>query len=428
MEENTNTNHSEPVNPIVNKDKEIGQKISKRRWRSRLTCFSGCLVILMILIVVGTGIFVWANGSLKRFVCSNSLKDSFIYKEVNCSDSTTDTPKSTFEQGKTLELDTSNLNTQEELITKVVEETSESIVTIVATSPVDPNAFESGNLEGSKQNIGSGFVVRSDGVIVTNSHVVDNASLEYSVIIGNDKNTVPVDKVYLDRGNDIAILKVNKNDLQALKLGDSDKLKRGNMVIAIGSPLGDLTGTVTSGIVSGLNRDVNAGSTFGTTGKKYQGVIQTDAPINPGNSGGPLFNSKAEVIGINFATTSGADNISFALPINRLKVKLSEFAEKGKLLEPFIGVSFTQRTYYLKDTTLNGALITLIQVGSPSDKAGLKKGDVVTKANGKSLETESFLEIIQGTPVGSTLNLEVWRKGVTQNISIPVGDRSDYDK
>ncbi|MEI6886749.1 MAG: trypsin-like peptidase domain-containing protein [bacterium] len=407
---------------------EQAPKKNKVLW----TCVTTCFFLVILTVCAGSLGFLVVNGSAKNLVCKNSLSDSYLYQKLNCS-----TPglsslnlNPTFSQGKTIEsIDPSKYTTQEELITKIVDQATPSVVTVVAVSPSDPAAFSNG-VDGQSQNIGSGFVVREDGLIITNSHVVSDETVQYSVIIGTEKNSIPVKQIFRDSANDVAILKVDKTGLPAIKLGDSDTVKRGNTAIAIGSPLGDLTGTVTSGIISGLNRDVTAGSgdMFSQSSKKYQGVIQIDAPINPGNSGGPLLNSKAEVIGVNFATTSGADSISFALPINRIKAKLTEFQINGKLLEPYIGIGFSQRTFYLKDSVLTGALVSQVQVNSPASVAGIQNGDLILSVDGKSLENASLLDIIQTSKVGSDLKLEIWRKAEKINISVKVGDKSSVVK
>ncbi|MEI6462845.1 MAG: trypsin-like peptidase domain-containing protein [bacterium] len=404
-----------------------------KKGRFLWTCISTCFFLIVLSLCAGSLGFLIVNGTAKNFICKNSLSDSYLYQKLDCTGSglSSQNTSTTFSQGKTIDsIDPSKFPTQEELITKIVDQATPSVVTVVAVTPSDPTSFSNGNVDGQSQNIGSGFVVREDGLIITNSHVVSDETVQYSVIIGTDKNTIPVKQIFRDSVNDIAILKVDKTGLPALKLGDSDTVKRGNTAIAIGSPLGDLTGTVTSGIISGLNRDVSAssGGMFGGTTKNYQGVIQIDAPINPGNSGGPLLNSKAEVIGVNFATTSGADSISFALPINRIKTKLAEFQANGKLLEPYIGIGFSQRTFYLKDSALTGALVSQVQTNSPASEAGIQNGDLILSVDGKSLETASLLDIIQTSKVGAELKLEIWRKAAKINISVKVGDKSSVTK
>lgn len=175
----------------------------------------------------------------------------------------------------------------------------------------------------NEQNIGSGFVVRGDGLIITNKHVVSDETAKYSVI-ANDKKEYPVAQIYRDPVNDLALLKISVSSLRALTLGDSTNLSLGQTVIAIGTPLGDFTNSVTSGIVSGLGRGITAGSRYEGYVEKLDNVIQTDAPINPGNSGGPLLNTNGEVIGINTAVATQGQNIGFAIPVNVIKTLLAK--------------------------------------------------------------------------------------------------------
>ncbi|MEI7603790.1 MAG: trypsin-like peptidase domain-containing protein [bacterium] len=420
----------QPLNIVNNQSAPIDQPIiqpqakivnHKPRKKKKLAIFSTFVILLLISSLLIT--FFWLNGGWKNLICKFSTQDSFFYEKVNCS--TTASTNTNLDQGKTVPtIDKSKFGSQEELITTIVNNSLKSVVTVAASTALDPTDFENGIQSSGNQNIGSGFIVREDGIIITNSHVVGDTTLDYSIIMNGEKNPIPAKNIYRDTSSDIAIIVIDKKALPALKLGDSDSIKIGSTTIAIGSPLGDLTGSVTSGIVSGLNRDVTAGSSSGSSQERIQGVIQTDAAVNPGNSGGPLLNSNGEVIGINFATTQGAENISFAIPINRVKTKLEEFNKNGRLLQPYIGIAFTQRTYYLKDGVMTGALISQVQTGSPADKAGLKKGDLVLKINDKSMETESLQNIIQTSKVGDELSLNVWRSGTKLDLKVVVGDKS----
>ena len=179
----------------------------------------------------------------------------------------------------------------------------------------------------NEQNIGSGFIVRADGLILTNKHVVSDETSKYFVIT-NDKKEYPITQVYRDPANDLALLKIEPPAggpvLKPLALGDSSSLQLGQTVIAIGTPLGEFTNTVTSGIVSGLGRGITAGSRYEGYVEKLDNIIQTDAAINPGNSGGPLLNSNGEVIGINTAVAQQGQNIGFAIPVSVIKTLLAK--------------------------------------------------------------------------------------------------------
>lgn len=216
----------------------------------------------------------------------------------------------------------------EETITKSVNEALPSVVTIKISQTINRYSIEfdpfnpfspfrrvpRGSSQ-SEQNIGSGFIVKANGVIVTNKHVVSDENASYSIIT-NDNKEYSVKRIYRDPSNDLAILQVDVSNLKPLKLGESSNLKLGQTVIAIGTPLGEFTNTVTTGVISGLGRGITAGSVYEGYVEKLDDVIQTDAAINPGNSGGPLLNSSGEVIGINTAVAQQGQNIGFAIPVD----------------------------------------------------------------------------------------------------------------
>jgi len=214
-------------------------------------------------------------------------------------------------------------------------------------------------------------------------------------------------------------------ELKEIALGNSTNLLVGQTVIAIGTPLGEYSGSVTSGIISGLNRSVTASSGwFGSTTKSYEGVIQTDAAVNPGNSGGPLINSQGEVIGINFATTSGADNISFAIPINKVKVRLEEYRTYGKFIKPYLGVTYQMVTEYealYYSDVVPGALVVRIDPLAPAYKAGIRRGDIITKF-GEEKVTLALGELIQKHKVGEEVKVEVSRGGKDMKFTVTLGE------
>ncbi len=391
----------------------------------KIFCFSGLFTILF-LCCFAVGAFLWAGGWVKKGVCSVVLDDSVIWRRFNCGKFSNEKESSTFtiNQGDNvidIKIPKDGYST-EELITSIIEQASPGVVTIsVSTFGFD---FEKGYIEEGR-GIGSGFIVDSNGLIITNQHVVSDENADYNVLLPDEKDPIPVEKIYRDKTNDIAIIKVNKINLPALKLGDSDKLKRGNLVIAIGNPFGDLTGTATVGYVTGLNRDVTAGSGFFGSVTHYEGVIQTDAAINPGNSGGPLLNSSGEVIGINFATTQGADNISFAIPINRLKARLELFEKEGRFPQPYIGIAYTNRTVFLKKGIISGAVVVGVEKDSPAYKAGVKKGDIILKVNDYDMSSHDLGSIVQSSEVGDKLSLKIFRNGETIEIVVEVGDKGD---
>lgn len=315
---------------------------------------------------------------------------------------------------------------EESVITEVVENSLPSVVTIGITTTrssieLDPfNPFspfrESKDAEEIQQNIGSGFIVSEDGLIITNKHVVLDTEAQYSVIT-NDQEEYQVEQIYRDPLNDLAILKIEAQNLKPLPLGDSDNLKLGQMAIAIGTPLGEFQNTVTAGIISGIGRGITAGSAFEGFVEKLDNVIQTDAAISPGNSGGPLLNSQGEAIGVNTAVAASGQNIGFAIPIEVVKTLIDEFEKRGGTFErPYIGVRYQmvdRRTALLNDV-VEGAYVESVVEGSPADKAGIQEDDIIMSIDGTRLDgedDESLARIILDNNIGDTVTVQVWRDG-----------------
>lgn len=301
--------------------------------------------------------------------------------------------------------------TEESVIIDVVEKTKNAVVSIA----LETNGTNKSN------KIGTGFVVDKNGLIITNQHVVSLPNQKY-IVITTEGKTYEVKDIHIDDSNDIALLKVDATDLSSLELGDATKLKVGQLVIAIGTPLGQYAGSVTTGVISGLNRSVttSSGSFWSQTSKQYEDVIQTDAAINPGNSGGPLLDSSARVIGVNFATTSSADNISFALPINRVGTRLEEYRKYGKFLRPYLGVEYNTLTEYdalYYKNVVPGAVIVRVVSGSPASKGGIKKDDIITKF-GEDKVVNALSDYIQKHKVGEEVVVEVWRDGKTVTLKV----------
>ena len=281
-------------------------------------------------------------------------------------------------------VETKEVVQEESQVVDVVEKVSPAVVSIVIKT-VDFSVFSGPSL--AESGIGTGFIVDKNGLIVTNSHVVDNDAGDYSVIL-KDGTTYPVEKIHLDTQNDFAILEISARDLPTVDFGDSDALKVGQKAIAIGNALGQFQNTVTVGVVSGLGRSITAFGPFGDE-KTYSSVIQTDAAINPGNSGGPLLNISGQVIGINVATSSRAENVSFAIPVNDLKPVLESFIENGRIVKPYLGVSYVMISKEIAELRNfpEGAYVTGIVKDSPAEKVGLKRGDIITKFGDSALGT-----------------------------------------
>lgn len=334
--------------------------------------------------------------------------------------------------------------TEESVVISTVKNYAPSVVTVAeqvdqsasAVNPFDsgPFSFFGQTIPGQgqsqpqgPQNIGSGFIVSSDGMIVTNKHVVADTSGKYQIITSNDKKYT-VQKIYRDPLNDVAILKIDPSQnpgvkLKPVVLGDSSHLQVGQFVIAIGTPLGQFSNTVTTGVISGLGRGITAGSQFEGFAEKLDNVIQTSAAINPGNSGGPLLNSSSQVIGVNTAVAQSAQNIGFALPINVIKDSLKNFNETGKFNRPFLGVSYKTLSLDLAiaNDVPEGAYVLNVVASSPADKAGLQKGDIITKIDGQKVGN-NLAGIISKKKVGDTLTITYWRDGKTQDISVTLGN------
>ena len=313
------------------------------------------------------------------------------------------------------------VTSEEKRLIDVIDENMQSVVSIAITEvSFSP---DEGTVDRSN-NIGSGFIVDPGGLIATNQHVVSNLNANYKVITesGDEYDVV---EIVRDDVNDIAILRIEATGLNPIELGDSEALVAGQTVVAIGTPLGEYAGSVTTGIISGLNRSVSTsdGSFLGTV-KTFEDVIQTDAAINPGNSGGPLLNSSGEVIGVNFATSSGADNISFALPINRVKDRLEEYRAFGKFIKPFVGVEYqmiseADASYY--EDLAPGAFVRNVVPAGPAMVAGIKQGDIITKINGEPV-LESFVGMIQDLTVGDDVEMEVLRDGEYVVVTVVLGE------
>lgn len=271
-----------------------------------------------------------------------------------------------------------------------------------------------------EQSLGSGVIVSSEGYIITNYHVIEKAD-EIKVTL-SDKKDYRGKVIGSDPKTDIAVLKISAKDLSAIKWGDSDKLAVGEFVLAFGNPFG-FSNTVTMGIISALGR-ANVGIA------EYEDFIQTDAAINPGNSGGPLVNIKGEIIGINtaiYSRTGGSEGIGFAVPSNMVQQVMEHLVKKGKVTRGWLGVTIQQITpelakqFDLKD--IYGALISDIARNSPAEKAGLKRGDVITEINGKTIkDITSLKNIVAQSEVGSTLKLKVIRAGKTISINAVVAE------
>ncbi len=276
-----------------------------------------------------------------------------------------------------------------------------------------------------QRGFGSGFVVSSDGLILTNAHVIDNSD-RVNVTL-KDGRTFEGQVMGTDSLTDVAVIKIEASDLPAVSFADSEQLQPGEWAIAIGNPLG-LDNTVTTGIVSATGR---SSSQIGVADKRVS-FIQTDAAINPGNSGGPLLNAKGEVIGINTAIIQNAQGIGFAIPVNTARDIAEELIAKGKVEHPYLGIQMAGITPELRKQlqsrrnidlgTDEGVVILDVVTNSPADRAGLKSGDVISQVGEKAIAgADDIQKAVAKTEVNSDLTLQVQRSGKTQDISVKVG-------
>ena len=282
---------------------------------------------------------------------------------------------------------------------------------------------------------GSGFLISSDGLIVTNRHVVASKDAIYEVLLNNGKK-YQATVLARDTLFDVAIMKITAKGLPYLELADSDVLEVGQSVVAIGNALGEFKNTVSAGVVSGLSRSLNAGDSYGQT-ERLEKVIQTDAAINPGNSGGPLLNLKGEVVGINVAIVQGSSNIGFALPINSVKSAINSVKKSGKIIRPYIGVRYVNVTADLKikkNLAVDyGVLVgkgpngeVAVIAGSPADKAGIVENDIILSINGQKIDADhDFSYLIRSYNIGDSLKLRILSAGVEKTVTLRLAQAPD---
>ncbi|MBZ9572895.1 trypsin-like peptidase domain-containing protein [Patescibacteria group bacterium] len=285
---------------------------------------------------------------------------------------------------------------------------------------------------------GSGFIVAENGIILTNRHVIEDPRAEYIIVLQSGEKLKP-EILARDPINDVAILKIEKSRLPQIELGDSSNLELGQEVIAIGNALGLFQNTVSTGVVSGLSREIKAQSDISRERTKLRGLIQTDAAINPGNSGGPLIDIEGKAIGINAAMVFGAENIGFALPINNAKKDLAELKKYGRIREPFLGVRYIPVTEDLKEK-FNlpvdfGALVIsepeiskgikqAVVPGSPAARAGIREADIILEIENKKITPDQPLDdALQELKIGQPLFLKVLRNGRPKTLKIILGEK-----
>ena len=326
---------------------------------------------------------------------------------------------------------------ESQLISGIAKTVGPSVVSVNVTSQAISSDFFGSSQPYQQESAGTGFILNTDGVIITNRHVVPVGTSTVSVTLsdGTELDNVEVIGRTSDSDSlDVAFLKINDKKgktLVPVKLGDSSKVQVGDKVIAIGNALGQFQNTVTAGIISGFGRSVQAGDATGASSETLQNLFQTDAAINEGNSGGPLVNINGEVVGINTAIAGGtAQNIGFSIPINDVKGLVKSVLEKGKLLRPYLGVRYINLTddyaYQYNLNVKRGAYIApssrgvaSIISGSPAEKAGVKEKDVITKIDGQAIdENHSLTSLLGSHAVGDKVTLTINRDGKEQSADV----------
>ncbi|MFA5095074.1 MAG: trypsin-like peptidase domain-containing protein [Candidatus Paceibacterota bacterium] len=351
---------------------------------------------------------------------------------------------------------------QESFVVNAVKKTNPAVVSIIISKNVpkyeayiDPNQQQNPfgdlfpdfffNIPQYRQNGtekkdiggGSGFFVSSDGLIVTNKHVVDQTGVEYTVFTNDGKkHTAKI--VAKDPVLDIALLKVDGSNFPYLTLGNSDSLQIGQSVIAIGNALGEFRNTVSVGVISGLARSITAGDSLSGSMETLDHVIQTDAAINPGNSGGPLLDLSGNVVGVNVAIAQDSQNVAFALPINSVKSAVESVKTTGKIVRPYLGIRYVTINAEMKEknnlSVDYGVLVKAGQnqnelaviPGSPADKAGIVENDIILEVSGVKLDDETSLaSLVRKKNIGDIITLKILHKGAEKTVQVTLEAAKD---
>lgn len=357
---------------------------SAHRYRGKFKNKGGLFIVIFLILSFIMGL-VGGTGALLVLSSSKTLKDKLGINLQNLNITKTTAEKLVLEESSAI-IDS----------TKKV---SPAVVSIISTQNVT-NFF--GQVT-QQQGAGTGLIITNDGYIVTNKHVASDTGANYTVFTSDGKK-YDAKVASQDPLNDLAIMKIDAKGLPVVDLGDSDQLQVGQWVIAIGNALGQLQNTVTVGVISARERQLTAGG-YGDQTENLENLIQTDAAINSGNSGGPLVNLAGQVVGINTAVASNAQNIGFAIPVNSIKTAISSFQKNGKIVRPLLGLSYVSITPDIsqaENLPLDyGALIKssgnqpAVISGDPADQAGLQEGDIITAINGQRID--------QSHPLGSTI-------------------------
>lgn len=324
------------------------------------------------------------------------------------------------------------VSSESQLIASIARTVGQSVVSVETTSSVVAPGILGFAQQSTQQSAGTGFIISSNGLIATNRHVIPANASKISVTLSDGTrydNVEVVGRTNADDPLDVAFLKISNlkgKKLTPVAIGDSSKMQVGDNVVAIGNALGQFQNTVTSGIISGYGRDVTASDQSGAASENLTDLFQTDAAINEGNSGGPLVNINGEVIGLNTAIASGAQNIGFAIPINDVKGLIDNVLKTGKLVKPYLGVHYVSITndmaFQYDLSAAQGAYVIpqslsgqpAVVEGSPAAKAGIRGGDIITKVNNINVDQKTSLSgVLSQFDVGQTVELSVIRDGKT---------------
>lgn len=324
---------------------------------------------------------------------------------------------------------------QSSLISSIAKTVGPSVVSIDVTSQGQASRGYFGSRTTEQQSAGTGFIISENGYVITNRHVIPDGATKVSLTLSDGTildDVSVVGKTASSDSLDIAFLKINDTkgkQLTVATIGDSSKMQVGDTVIAIGNALGQFQNSVTSGIISGYGRSVEASDGSGANTENLQNLFQTDAAINQGNSGGPLVNSDGHVIGINTAVAGDAQNIGFSIPINDVKGVIKSVLDKGTIERPYLGVRYIQLSpsaaAQLDLSVTEGAYVytgnntSAVMTGSPAEKAGIKDGDIITKINNDQVSSSNSLSSLIGRyTVGETVTVTLLRDGKEQTVQV----------
>jgi serine protease Do len=411
------------------------------------------LITLIIILAIGLGI-VWHY----RANVFDYFAKEYLQEAQNPNSNLSKDSKLTAEQS----LEKQSIFSQDSLVVNAVKKTNPAVISIIISQNVpkyetyiDPNQSQnpfgdlfpgfSFNVPQYRQNGtqkqdvggGSGFLVSSDGLIVTNKHVVDQTNAEYTVFTNDGKkHTAKI--VAKDPVLDIALIKIEGSGFPYLSLGNSDSLQVGQSVIAIGNALAEFRNTVSVGVVSGLARSITAGDNLSGSTETLDHVIQTDAAINPGNSGGPLLDLSGNVVGVNVAIAQGSQNIGFALPINSVKSAIESVKNTGKIVRPYLGIRYVAIDAAMQQANKlsvdYGVLVKAGQnqnelaviPGSPADKAGIVENDIILQVDGTKLDdTNSLASLIREKNIGGVITLKILHKGAEKTVQVTLEAAKD---